>query len=547
MNPGATELQHTLALDEGVTYFFEIFAGGTSAASDASLCIAEPGLAEYVAQLVGNDCKLVGNFTEKVFNETGVVDRFDFNPNASITLDSATVTQGDIEAFFDGFDYSSTPDTTSTTNSLDVPDAFTTTANPDANVSFLQGFINVTQPTTIRLSNTNQWAGRVEIDENCDGNYVPLITHYNGPGTANTSPTEPLPEGIIGIRITSFDYDGVNGNIVTNLSNPVLLSNAQPTKRCFIGKRLDGETDVTELATGLVVAGAEFETCSTSSAPAALPADVVICEPFDLEASFIDDFATVTLTWTPTAVGVYSFDFLGETFEADDTVSLQVGTSSVNDVYDGTGTPLTQAAPTQTGLTLTVSDLAEHTFTLTAAGTTAFNEFFNVVIRSTSCPAGSLDLSAFRNVATADLVADGTHEHDFGGFRQVWENVGEFEVRAVASGFSDGRAVLVSTADDDSNSAAVRATSSSAANGTEARVALTARDAGFDENSVRVSESGVAIRFGNSGVAGSVFTIETLPAYADQAAAIAAGAVGTTVYQTDGTGTLPAGVIMIVQ
>ena len=105
----------------------------------------------------------------------------------------------------------------------------------------------------------------------------------------------------------------------------------------------------------------------------------------------------------------------------------------------------------------------------------------------------------------------------------------------------------MSTADDDSNSAAVRATSSSAANGTEARVALTARDAGFDENSVRVSESGVGIRFGNSGVAGSVFTIETLPAYADQDAAVAAGAIGTAVYQTDGTGTLPAGVVMIVQ
>ena len=506
--------------------------------------------AAMIERLIEDDCKLVGNFTERVFNETGVVNRFDFNPNAAITLDSATVTQADIEAFFDGFDYSATPDATSTTNSLDVPDAFPTSANPGANVSFLQGFLNVTQPTTIRLSNTNQWAGRVEIDENGDGNYVTLITHYNGPGTANSSSTEPLPEGIIGIRITSFDYDGVNGNIVTNLSEPVLLSNVEPTKRCFIGKRLDGETDVVELATGLIVPGAEFDTCSTPAAPVAVPANVVICEPFDLEASFIDDSATVALTWTPAAVGVYSFDFLGETFEADDTVSLQVGTSSVNDVYDGTGTPLTQAAPSQTGLTLTVSDLVEHTFTLTAAGTTAFNEFFNVVIRSTSCPTGSLDLSAFRNVATADLVADANHEHDFAGFRQVWDNVGEFEVRAVAEGFSDGRAVLVSTADDGSNSAAVRATSSSALNGTEARVALTARDASFDENSVAVSESRVAIRVGDSGVAGSVFTIEGIPAYADQAAAVAAGAQGTSIYQTDGTGAAPLnvpGILMVVQ
>ena len=227
-----------------------------------------------------------------------------------------------------------------------------------------------------------------------------------------------------------------------------------------------------------------------------------------------------------------------------------MGVTGVNDVYDGTATPLTQAAPSQTGLTFTVTSLAPHTFTLTAAGTTAFNEFFDISIASTACPSGSLDLSGFRNVAIADLVADDNHEHNFAGFRQVWENLGEFEVRAVASGFSDGRAVLVSTADDDSNSAAVRATSSSSINGTEARIALTARDASFDENSIRVSESGVGIRFNTSGIAGSVFTIEGLPAYADQAAAVAAGAQGTTIYQTDGTGAAPLnvpGIVMVVQ
>ena len=529
-------------------------AHGNSISVDLSwaeiACLSDDEV-NVIEQLIEDDCKLVGNFTEKVFNDTGVVDRFDFNPDPSITLDAATVTLADIEAFFDDFDYSAAPDATSTTNSLDIPDAFTTSANPDANVSFLQGFINVTQATTISLSNTNQWAGRVEVDENCDGNYVTLITHYNGPGVANTSATEPLPEGIIGIRITSFDYDGVNGNIVTNVSNAVALSNVEPNSRCFIGKRLDGETDVIELSTGLVVPGAQFDTCS-ASAPAVVAAasGPVICEPFDLDISFVDDSAVVTETWTPTALGEYTFDFVGIAFEPDDTVSLQIGTNTVNDVYDGTATPLSFAASSQTGLTLNVTDLVEHTFTLTAAGTTAFNEFFDITIASTSCPVGSLDLSPFRNVATADLVADANHEHDFGGFRQVWNDVGEFEVRAVASGFSDGRAVLVSTADDDSNSAAVRATSSSAANGTEARIALTARDAGFDENSIRVSESGVGIRFNTSGIAGSVFTIEGLPAYADQAAAVAAGAQGTTVYQTDGTGAAPlnvAGILMVVQ
>ena len=286
-----------------------------------------------------------------------------------------------------------------------------------------------------------------------------------------------------------------------------------------------------------------------AAAPAvpAVPADVVICEPFELDAGFVDDFGSITRTWTPTALGEYTFDFAGGFFEPDDTGMLQVGTAGVVDnVFDGSGSLISQATPSQS-LALTVTELVEHTFTFTIAGTTAFNEADDMTAIATSCPAGSLDLSAFRNVATADLVADGTHTHDFGGFRQVWDNVGEFEVRATSEGFSDGRVVLVSTADDNSNSAAVRATSSSAANGTEARIALTARDAGFDENSVRVSESGVGIRFGDSGVAGSVLTIETLPAYADQDAAIAAGAQGTTVYQTDGTGTLPAGVVMIVQ
>ena len=281
------------------------------------------------------------------------------------------------------------------------------------------------------------------------------------------------------------------------------------------------------------------------AAPAAAP---VICEPFDLDAGFVDDFGSITRTWTPTALGDYSFEFAGGFFEPDDTGMLQVGTAGIVDnVFDGSGSLISQATPSQS-LVLTVTELVEHTFTFTAAGTTAFNEVDSMTAIATSCPAESLDLSAYRNVATDDLVADSSHEHDFQLHGQTFENLGSFRMRSYrdAAGNNGGGIVLQSIADDGSSQAAVGLTAGQPGQpGSGGTAALTIDDVNGDQNSISVGVNGVRIRkqFGTP----STLTIQSLPVFADNAAALAGGLFPDDAYRTDGTGALAvAGVVMVV-
>jgi len=167
----------------------------------------------------------------------------------------------------------------------------------------------------------------------------------------------------------------------------------------------------------------------------------------------------------------------------------------IDNVFDGTGSEVSQATPTQS-LSFTVTQIEPHNFTFTASGTTAFNEFGSMSAVATKCPDGTLDLSDYRNIMVADLVADANHTQDFAGFWQRWENMNEFTVNTIADSINDdGRIVMRSTGDDDSNAASMSVVSSGAGNSASPRAAMTVRDADFDQNAVGVTETAIQLNF----------------------------------------------------
>ena len=136
-------------------------------------------------------------------------------------------------------------------------------AGTESNVSYIEGFIQIQEGDVVqvRMQHTQNWSGRIELGENC-GEYETLVTHYNGPGQATTSPIVTLPSGIHRIRVSSFDYDGANGNMFFQTSlngsgfstgiNGILLSDEDPEARCFIGQQCMGGS-VIDFSTGEIV------------------------------------------------------------------------------------------------------------------------------------------------------------------------------------------------------------------------------------------------------------------------------------------------------
>ena len=241
------------------------------------LCDIDDKLAELIAQ--GNAKCATAQYTQKqLTNPNSLVSLFNFAANADDTIDNAVVTIADIEAFFDGFDYDATPVAMSTQGDFSIAD-FVGGAGTESNASFVEGYINVTGPMFIRMQNTNNWSGRVDLGENC-GEYQNILTYYNGPGQSTTSPAAPIPLGLHRIRISSWDYDGSNGNINTQFSVTgtngwttnaagiagLAFSNVSPAERCFLGRVCEGSEDVTEVSTGLVVDGAALKDNSAAQA-----------------------------------------------------------------------------------------------------------------------------------------------------------------------------------------------------------------------------------------------------------------------------------------
>ena len=225
------------------------------------------GLAQAIAE--ENAKCATGQYSEKQFAApNSLVNLSNFAANADDTIDNAIVTMADIDAFFDNFDYQAVPAATSTQGDFSIAD-FVGGGGTESNASFIEGYINVTGPVFIRMSNTNNWSGRVELGENC-GEYQNILTHFNAPGQPATSQGAPIPLGIHRIRISSWDYDGANGNINTQFSITgtngwttdavgiagLEFSNISPNERCFLGRVCEGSEDVTEVSTGLVVDGA---------------------------------------------------------------------------------------------------------------------------------------------------------------------------------------------------------------------------------------------------------------------------------------------------
>ena len=233
-------------------------------------------LAEAIAE--ENAKCVTAQFSEKqLTNLNSLVDLFNFAPNADDTIDNAVVTIADIEAFFDNFDYDATPAATSTQGNFSIAD-FVGGAGTESNASFIEGYINVTGPMFIRMQNTNNWSGRVDLGENCS-EYEDILTHYNGPGQSATSPAAAIPLGMHSLRVSSWDYDGANGNVnvqfsVTGTNGwttdaasiPGLeFGNVPPTERTFLGRVCEGSQDVIEVSTGLVVPAAELASNETAS------------------------------------------------------------------------------------------------------------------------------------------------------------------------------------------------------------------------------------------------------------------------------------------
>ena len=205
-----------------------------------------------------------------------MVRRTDFAENANETVDNNVIDNATIAAFFDSFDYSATPVNETTQPNLSMADF---TASVDSNASFTEGFIEVTGPAFIRFQTTNNVGGRIDLGVDL-GAYQPIVTYYNGPGQPSTSPSVMLPLGLHRIRATIWDYDGLNGNMnvqcsltqtggfSTNLIDTIRLTSLEPVERCFVGCVTEGSEDVTELATGLVVAGARLAKVEIQSSEA---------------------------------------------------------------------------------------------------------------------------------------------------------------------------------------------------------------------------------------------------------------------------------------
>lgn len=221
---------------------------------------------------------VTAQFSEKqLTNLNSLVDLFNFAPNADDTIDNAVVTIADIEAFFDNFDYDATPAATSTQGNFSIAD-FVGGAGTESNASFIEGYINVTGPMFIRMQNTNNWSGRVDLGENCS-EYEDILTHYNGPGQSATSPAAAIPLGMHSLRVSSWDYDGANGNVNVQFSvtgtngwttdaasiSGLEFGNVPPTERTFLGRVCEGSQDVIEVSTGLVVPAAELASNETAS------------------------------------------------------------------------------------------------------------------------------------------------------------------------------------------------------------------------------------------------------------------------------------------
>ena len=240
-------------------------------------------LAEAIAK--ENAKCATAQYSEKQFPiPNSLVNLFNFAANADDTIDNAVVNIADIEAFFDNFDYGAAPSATSTQGDFSIAD-FVGGAGTESNASFVEGYINVTGPMFIRMQNTNNWSGRVDLGENC-GEYENILTHYNGPGQAATSLGAPIPLGVHRIRVSSWDYDGANGNINTQFSITgtngwttdaagvagLEFSNIAPTDRCFMGRVCEGSDDIIEVSTGLIVDGAEL--FCPKPEPAAEPVEI---------------------------------------------------------------------------------------------------------------------------------------------------------------------------------------------------------------------------------------------------------------------------------
>ena len=235
-------------------------------------------LAEAIAE--ENAKCAAAQYSQKQFtNPNSLVNLSNFAASAGDTIDNAVVTIADIEAFFDGFDYDAAPVAMSTQGDFSIAD-FIGGAGTESNTSFVEGYINVTGPMFIRMQNTNNWSGRVDLGVNC-GSYQDILTHYNGPGQSATSPSAPIPLGIHRIRVSSWDYDGANGNINIQFSVTgangwttdaagiagLEFTNVAPIERCFLGRVCEGSEDVIEVSTGLVVDGAELSKPASTNEP----------------------------------------------------------------------------------------------------------------------------------------------------------------------------------------------------------------------------------------------------------------------------------------
>ena len=222
-------------------------------------------LADKIGEVL-NKCD-TATFEEKVFVEDGQLIRHNYNANAAETLPNVNATPELISAFFDDYDYTAVADLITPSPDIQLPD-FVGGAGTESNVTYLEGYVKVDVVTEIRFQNTNNWAARAEIGVNC-GEYEDILTAYNGPGFTATSPAGVIPVGIHRIRITSWDYDGANGNInvQTNVdgggfstgNDGLLLSSIKPTSRCFLGRVCEGSEEITEIATGLVVQNAQLQ------------------------------------------------------------------------------------------------------------------------------------------------------------------------------------------------------------------------------------------------------------------------------------------------
>lgn len=215
----------------------------------------------------------VGKFIQKVIPSNGELQRKDFQTgitsinaaqvDADIVLGDSMITAG---AVLDAFDFTQTPDAESTQLTLNVADGLVGVGTP-ANITEVTGFISsVGAGSFIQYQTDNHAAVRVYLGVNC-GEEVMVGEVARGTGGVLSGRTQAIliPQGTHSIRVVTYDYDGANGiwTVRSSATNTGFSAGLQPNQffsgeteeRCFVGKQIEGSTDVLDFITGDVVPG----------------------------------------------------------------------------------------------------------------------------------------------------------------------------------------------------------------------------------------------------------------------------------------------------